>query len=412
MGEAYLPVLEALGRLCRTAEGEQCKQLLRHQAPTWLVQMPALLEEAELEAVQRKVLGATAERMMRELAEAVETLTAERPLVLWVEDLQWSDVSTLDLLLYLAQRRGPARLLVIGTYRPADVIVSGHPLKTLKQELQGHGRCVELPLRFLTAAEVSQYVATRFAVEARHGASLQELGRLIYQRTDGNPLFMVTMVDHLVAQGGIREVAGQWQIQAGIEQVAGNVPGNLRQLIEKQLERLGEAEQQMLATASVAGTEFSAAAVAAALDRDALQVEEGCAALAQQQLFVVPSGGRVAVERRLTSRYQFRHALYQQILYEGLTPLRRRQLHQRIGAWKEAAYGSGQERLPQHWPCISSRARTMVAPSAICSRRVRMPFGVPPTRRRSLTSTKDWSCSRPSRTRPSAPGRNSGCKSL
>jgi DNA-binding winged helix-turn-helix (wHTH) protein len=161
-GEAYLPILEALGRLCRTAAGEQCKQLLRQQAPTWLVQMPALLEEAELEAVQRKVLGATPERMARELAEAIETLTAERPLVLWVEDLQWSDVSTLDLLLYLAQRRGPARLLVIGTYRPADVIVSGHPLRALKQELQGHGRCVELPLRVLSVAEVTQYLNRRF----------------------------------------------------------------------------------------------------------------------------------------------------------------------------------------------------------------------------------------------------------
>ena len=119
-------------------------------APTWLVQMPALMSDTELEALQRKVQGATRERMLREMAEAIEALTAERPLVLVIEDVHWSDHSTLDLLALLAQRRGPARLFLLATYRPADVVVSGHPLKALKQELQVHGQCEELPLGFLT----------------------------------------------------------------------------------------------------------------------------------------------------------------------------------------------------------------------------------------------------------------------
>jgi predicted ATPase len=99
--------------------------------------------------------------MLREMAEAVEALT-EQPLVLVIEDVHWSDYSTLDLLALLAQRRGPARLLLLVTYRPADVVVSGHPLKAIKQELQVHRHCEELPLGFLTVAEVSQYLAARF----------------------------------------------------------------------------------------------------------------------------------------------------------------------------------------------------------------------------------------------------------
>ena len=77
-GEAYLPVLEALGQLCRQPGGEQVVALLSRYAPTWLVQMPALMSDTELEAVQRKVQGATRERMLREMAEALEALTAER----------------------------------------------------------------------------------------------------------------------------------------------------------------------------------------------------------------------------------------------------------------------------------------------------------------------------------------------
>ena len=98
-------MLEALGRLCRGPDGEQLIALLRQHAPTWLVQMPALLNAAELEALQRQDAGATRERMLRELAEALEAITAERPLVLRLEDLHWSDVSTLELLSVLARRQ-------------------------------------------------------------------------------------------------------------------------------------------------------------------------------------------------------------------------------------------------------------------------------------------------------------------
>jgi len=107
-GEAYLPVLEALGQLCRQPRGEQIVTLLSRYAPTWLVQMPALLSDSEFDALQRKVQGATRERMLREMAEALDVLTAERPLILWLEDLHWSDPSTLELLALLARRQEQA----------------------------------------------------------------------------------------------------------------------------------------------------------------------------------------------------------------------------------------------------------------------------------------------------------------
>ena len=105
-GDAYLPVLEALGRLCRGPEGQHFMALLGQYAPSWLVQMPALLGAAELDALQRRGLGATQARMLRELAEAMEALTAERPLVLVLEDLHWSDDATLAWLACVARRSG------------------------------------------------------------------------------------------------------------------------------------------------------------------------------------------------------------------------------------------------------------------------------------------------------------------
>ena len=146
-GEAYLPVLEALGQLCRGPGGERLVTLLRQHAPTWLVQMPWLLTTAHREQLRDELQGATRERMLREFAEVVDTLTAETPLVLILEDLHWSDYATLDLLALLARRRTPARLLVIGTYRPVEAIVHHHPLRTVVQDLQRHGHATELPWR-------------------------------------------------------------------------------------------------------------------------------------------------------------------------------------------------------------------------------------------------------------------------
>ena len=81
-GEAYMPLLVAFERLCRTAEGAYLVGLLRQYAPLWLAQMPSLIQPTEREGLQHQLMGSTPERMLREIAQAVETLTVERPLVL------------------------------------------------------------------------------------------------------------------------------------------------------------------------------------------------------------------------------------------------------------------------------------------------------------------------------------------
>src|SRR5262249_40557863 len=161
--------------------------------------------------------GATQARWLRELTEALEALTAERPLLLVLEDLQWSDYTTLEWLSFVARRRGKAGLLVIGAYRPMDVLVRAHPLRTVVQELQRHGQCAELPLAYLPEAGVAAYLAARSP-----GRPLPDgLARLLQQRTGGNPLFLVTVVDAMVRQGGLQEGAGGWAGAGGGGAVGG-----------------------------------------------------------------------------------------------------------------------------------------------------------------------------------------------
>jgi len=98
VGEPYMPILEALGQLCQPPEGHAVVTLLTRVAPTWLLQMPWPLSDDDTERLQRLTLGATPQRMLREIVQALEALTATRPLVLVLEDLHWSDAATLDVL--------------------------------------------------------------------------------------------------------------------------------------------------------------------------------------------------------------------------------------------------------------------------------------------------------------------------
>src|SRR4030095_5825333 len=108
----------------------------------------------------------------------------DRSLVLVLEDLHWSDASTIDLIPYVARRREPARLLLIGTFRPADAIVTDHPIRHAKQDLQARGQCENPGPEPLSLDDVRAYV------DARFGAALvdqrQRLAKRVYERTDGN----------------------------------------------------------------------------------------------------------------------------------------------------------------------------------------------------------------------------------
>jgi predicted ATPase len=302
------------------------------------VQLPALLSATDLEALQRKTQGATRERMLREMGEAIDAITAERPLLLWLEDLHWSDTSTLELLVVLARRREPARLLVIGTYRPVDVLVQEHPLLAVKQELQLHGQCNELPLGLLSETQVAEYLAQRFTVGAHGRAPLHALAKMIHRRTDGNPLFLVTAVDDLVEQQVLVQNEGHWAVQGELAAIETRVPNSLQQMIERQIERLSVEDRRMLEVASVAGMEFSAAALAAGMQTEPENVEERCAELARRAHFLRALGPGEWPDGTAAARYGFLHALYQEVLYERIPAGRRQRLHQRIGERQEVAY--------------------------------------------------------------------------
>src|SRR5437762_1850154 len=213
--EAYYPLLEAFGHLIQGADAGSVVQTLARRAPTWLIQFPSLVKPEERDALQREILGATRERMVREICEALEAITADRQLLLILEDLHWVDPSTLDVLSALARRRSAARLMLLGTYRPVDVIISQNPLKVLKHDLQMHGLCNEIAIEALEESEIAEYLAMTFAAH-RFPAGL---AGMIYRHSGGNALFMTVLAQDMVKNGLIAKHDGMWALTKAIRDV-------------------------------------------------------------------------------------------------------------------------------------------------------------------------------------------------
>jgi DNA-binding winged helix-turn-helix (wHTH) protein/type II secretory pathway predicted ATPase ExeA len=325
--EPYLPVLDALGRLARVAGPPRVAALLHRHAPTWLAQMPWLLEPADAAALRRSLLDVRPERMLRELAVFLEEFSSTATLILVLEDLHWSDTSTVELLLMVGQRSEPARLLVVGTYRSAEAIVQEHRLLRVKHTLQLQRQCTEILIEYLTRDEVEAYIERRFP----QAEFPKALAGLIHEHTDGNPLFMVAVIDQLIARGWLVATEPGWALTVPLETLRLEVPDDLREMIRFQFQGVGPADGALLEAASVIGIKFTAGEVAQAIDGEIDTVERACDRFVQTHRFLRLPYTEVMPEERDGTQYAFLHGLHRHVIYEEIPAAQRRRLHLRIG---------------------------------------------------------------------------------
>ena len=339
--EPYLPFLEAVASLCRGPGCEAAIALLRRLAPTWLVELPWLLADGDRRELQHEIRGATRERMLRELCEWLEAVTRDAPVVLALEDLHWSDPSSLDLLTASSRRRASAQLLVLATYRPVDVVVQAHPLRRVHRELEVQGFCRELVLTAWTTPQVEAYIRQRLP-----GADIEPgFDDWLQVRTEGNPLFVHHTLEHLLQHEWLQEEAGVWKPARSASQLGEVLPEDLRGVLEVRLERLEPSSNEVLEAASLAGLEFSVAAVGHALQRDRTEVEMCLELLARQGLFLTPTELAEFPDGTLSMRYRFRHALYRDVLRRRVPPARRVLWQRRLAQEGERTFGAEAESI-------------------------------------------------------------------
>ncbi len=335
--EAYLPLLEALESLLQGNRNPAIAQVMKQLAPTWYAQVVSLSGDNE-ESVRllAEVKAASQERMKRELANFLQAVAQTQPLVIFFDDLHWADVSTTDLLSFLAGKFNAMRVLIVVTYRPSDMLLSKHPFLQIRPDLQAHGVCRELLLEFLNAAEIAEYLALEFP--GHHFPP--EFPQLIHAKTEGSPLFMADLVRYLRDHSVIANTSGAWRLEQTLPDIERELPESVRGMIERKIAQLSEDDRKLLVAASVQGTEFDSAVVAQVLSLGADEVEERLEKLERVFAFVKLTSEAEFPNRTLTLKYRFIHALYQNALYATLRMTRRAALSREVAQALESFYGA------------------------------------------------------------------------
>lgn len=352
--EEYYPLMEAMGQLCASARGDDIRRTLGKIAPSWLAALGYAPDAA----------AARPQRAIAEICAALEELARDAPALLMFEDLHAADDATLQFLSALARRNAGAKLMVLATCGvPGKTAQNG--LRSIQQDLQLH--------RLATEIAVGALSRTAIAALLSHELHDDELPRgltaFVHQRSQGNPLFAMAILEHLFAeQHLVRTGSGseaRWELRSSFSDIESGVPAGLAQVIECEMERLSPAEQNILEAGSLMGITFPAWAVAAALGQEVFATEEACDSLARHVHFIEHAGTDELPDGTRSEFYVFVHHLYRDAIYSRQPAARRALRHARIADRLRELFAGREEcvarEIALHYEAAGDRRRAATA---------------------------------------------------
>jgi predicted ATPase len=279
-------------------------------------------------------------QIYEQYAKVLKALSQHAPLMLILDDLQWADTASIDLLFHLARRIESSRIFVIAMYRPAEITQGRggerHPLERVVTELKRYYGDVILDL---DAAARDQGVVF---IDALLDTEPNRLGppfrRALLERTGGNPLFVVELLRDMEEQGNIvRDEQGRWVEGPDLDWSA--MPARAEGVIESRISRLTGDLLEALKLASVQGDAFTAEVVAQIRELNTRDFVRQLSSELEKRHRLVTAQGQQRIGDQRLSQYQFQNRLFQQYLYAGLDPTERSYLHEDIGRALESLYG-------------------------------------------------------------------------
>jgi len=253
------------------------------------------------------------------------------PLVLVLDDLQWADAASINLLFHLGRRVGEGRILIIGAYRPDEVSLGRegerHPLESVINELRRIYGDIEVTLTKEDSAEGKEFVDQFIDTEPNRLSP--EFRQALFDHTGGHPLFTIELLRALQERGDlIQDDQGKWEESPTLRWDA--LPARVEAVIEERVGRLEEELREALSVASVEGEDFTAQVVARVQEVKERQLLRELSQELEKRHRLVRDQGEMKVDGQLLQRYRFTHQLFQRYLYNDLSPGERRLLHKEI----------------------------------------------------------------------------------
>jgi predicted ATPase/DNA-binding winged helix-turn-helix (wHTH) protein len=326
----FLPFVEMLERFVDgTGEPEQLRRQLAEEAselarllPKLRRILPDLPPALDLPPLQAR------RHLFNSFFDFVARVANEQPTLLIVEDLHWADDSSLALLDHLTQRIADLPVMLLGTYRDAEIEVTRGLAKTLEDLLRGR-IATRLKLKGLPRDDVATMLS-RLSGKSAPAGVVEE----IFAETEGNPFFVEELFRHLDEENRLYDSAGEFRSALKIAEF--EVPESVRLVVARRLERLKGSTQKMLALAAVIGRFFSFELLNVSGSSDAGSFLE-CLEETEKAglIFAVAEGERTG--------YEFSHELIRQTVVGSITPARRQTLHLAVADAIERIYSINPE---------------------------------------------------------------------
>jgi predicted ATPase/class 3 adenylate cyclase len=301
----FYPFLDAL-----TSAYLAAPPALRAQVPSRWPYLCRLLPE--IRSASSAVIVSTPEEqqlLFREVTAFLQEIASSTPIALMIDDLQWADSASIELLQHVTRHTRASRVLLVGTYRDVE-LGRHHPLEAAMRDLMREDLLDRVPVRRLEPSGSALLVAATLG-EANVS---EDLDRLVHHYADGNPFFTQQLVRFLVERGDIYREGGRW-VERPSRRI--EVPESVRSVIGQRMERLTPNTQELLREAAVLGQTFSFDGVMRLSGRPETDVEADLDEARTTGL----------VEERAFNQYAFDHALTQQTLYGELSSRKRHRLH-------------------------------------------------------------------------------------
>ncbi len=307
------------------------------EGTAWLTELQALVENKAIRADS----GMQQQNLFEQYARVLQDVSRRVPLLLVLDDLQWADRSSIDLLFHLGRRLKGHRVLIVGTYRPTEVMlgwnVERHPLERVVNEFQRDWGGI---VRDLSQAEGQALVEGLIDSEANQLD--KEFRDALYRRTWGHPLFTLELLRHLQERGNlVKDAQARWIQQGRLDWKT--IPMQVEGAISQRLSRLDPPLQEILQIASVEGEEFTAELVAQVLHLEESEVIRRLSRDLDKTHRLVRAVGIKRDGSTRLSRYRFEHILIQQYIYNRLDEVEQAYVHETVGRALERLLGQQAE---------------------------------------------------------------------
>lgn len=272
--------------------------------------------------------GIEQSRIFEQYTNVLNALAAQQPLLIFVDDLHWADSASISLFFHLSRRIEHSRILLVGAYRPEDVLLprngDRHPLEAVLAEIKRYCGDVWLDLGQTDAAEGRAFIDQ--LVDAEPNRLDAGFRQALFKHTEGHPLFTVETLRTLQERGDLRKDGqGLWCAQPVLNWQS--LPTRVEGVIEERIGRLEADQREILHVASVEGEAFTAEVITQVQQLPQRKLLQSLGQDLQHRHRLVLEKGETRVGRRWLSAFRFAHALFQQFLYDTLAVGQRRLLH-------------------------------------------------------------------------------------